>query len=88
MITVKEVFMTSDNMAFGSRSEAENHERNSVREWLASNPEVNLNSILDTFNDINDDEYFCTEKDLAMRFVTRAFEYSQEGKNRYPDAGN
>ena len=85
MITTKQVYYTSDNMAFGSLQDAEAHERGTVKEWIASDPHVNLSFVLDSFDDVEDDEYYCTEKDLATRFVTRAFELWQEGKLKYPD---
>ena len=79
MITSKQVFYTSDGQQWNSRPEAENWERNRLREWLATDPRVDLRLVLDSCDEGTYDEYNCTEKEMAMNFIQKAFELRNGG---------
>lgn len=74
MINVKTVYEASDGQTFTVKEMAENHEEELFNSWLEKRHCMELNSILATFDDEKEDEYFGTERDMVMQFLHRAFE--------------
>ncbi len=77
MITVQNRFRTSDGTVYDARCDAESHEKTQLKKWVESNPSVNICDVLDSFKEIASDEYYGTERNMAMKFVERSYELSQ-----------
>lgn len=78
MIKMKTVYYASDNTMFSSYESAQVHESGILKAWIETGPIVNLVDVLDTLDDNAYDEYNCTEKEMAMIFIQKAFELSQK----------
>jgi hypothetical protein len=73
MIEVERVFRAQDGQLFAKLEEAEDYERQSVKDWLERNPQIDIAEILEEADDKNQNEYYSTDRDIVMEVVHRAW---------------
>lgn len=74
------VYQSVDGRIFEDMSEAEQHEKKIFRTWMTETKTgVLCGAVLDTMDDTKEEEYWGTEKDMALVFVKQAYRMSQLG---------
>jgi hypothetical protein len=72
-MAVETVYRAEDGSVFDDRSAAVEHERQSMRDWMATNPLIDISAILEEADDQVKDEYYVTHRELVMEVVNRAW---------------
>jgi len=72
------VYRTGDGEIFENQITAEEHDKKLFRKWLTET-KVGLlcDAVLGTMDNTKDEEYWGTEKDMALVFVRQAYRMNQ-----------
>ena len=72
-IRTKQIHQTPDRQIFDTYEEAVEHHSKCIKDWLATDPYVPVAAVLYTMDDDEDDEYYCSEHDMGMNFIEKAY---------------